>query len=228
MKPILLFDIDGTLLHVKKNFLHEIIHQILTEFKLSNVSLKNRSFAGRTDRDIFSELIKEYSHVRDLYHSVSSRYINLMTDNLSDDDVDMIDGVPEVIDYARQQNLAIGLCTGNFREVAYAKVGAIGLQNTFQFGGFGCDHHDRNHLPGLASEEFKEKFKQPAKSEQFIVIGDTPNDIRCAHHFGAKAVAVTTGGFKQNQLRDQNPDLILDSMSSPEKWLPKLTRASQT
>ncbi len=28
---------------------------------------------------------------------------------------------------------------------------------------------------------------------QFIVIGDTPDDIACAHDFGARSVAVATG-----------------------------------
>ena len=228
MKPILLFDIDGTLLHVKKNFLHEIIHQILTEFELSDISLKNRSFAGRTDRDIFSELIEEFSHTRDLYDSVSARYIKLMTENLSAEYVDMIEGVLDAIDFARLHNIPVGLCTGNYREVAYAKVGAVGLNKVFGFGGFGCDHHDRNHLPGLASMEYKKRFSQPAESKRFIVIGDTPNDVRCARYFGAKAVAVTTGGFNKMQLRKSKPDLILDSLRRPEKWLNQLTRASQT
>lgn len=228
MKPILLFDIDGTLLHVKKNFLYEIIHQILTEFELSDISLENRSFAGRTDKDIFSELIEEFSHTRGLYESVSARYIKLMTENLSAEYVNLIEGVREAIDFARLHNIPVGLCTGNYREVAYAKVGAVGLHNEFSFGGFGCDHHDRNYLPGLASMEYKEKYNQPAESNRFIVIGDTPNDVRCARFFGAKAVAVTTGGFSTTQFRKHNPDLILDSLRSPKKWLFQLTKASQT
>jgi len=228
MKPILLFDIDGTLLHVKKTFLHEIIHQILTEFELSDISLKNRSFAGRTDRDIFTELIEEFSHTRNLYDSVSARYIKLMTENLSAKDVDMIEGVRDAIDFARLHNIPVGLCTGNYREVAFAKVGAVGLNEIFEFGGFGCDHHDRNHLPGLASMEYRKRFNQTAKSNRFIVIGDTPNDIRCARHFGAKAVAVTTGSFSKVQLGKYKPDLILDSLRSPKNWLDQLTRASQT
>jgi phosphoglycolate phosphatase-like HAD superfamily hydrolase len=227
MKPILLFDIDGTLLHVKKNFLYEIIHQILTEFEISDISLENRSFAGRTDKDIFSELIEEFSHTRDLYDSVSARYIKLMTDHLSAEYVEMIDGVRDAIDFARLQNIPIGLCTGNYREVAYAKVGAVGLNNVFSFGGFGCDHQDRNHLPGQASMEYTKKYKQPADSNQFIVIGDTPNDVRCARFFGAKAVAVTTGGFNKAQLRKHKPDLILDSLQSPQEWFFQLTKASQ-
>lgn len=227
MKPILLFDIDGTLLHVKKNFLHEIIHQILTEFELTNISLENRSFAGRTDKDIFSELIEEFSHTRGLYESVSARYIKLMTENLSAEYVNMIEGVRDAIDFARLHNIPVGLCTGNYREVAYSKVGAVGLHNVFAFGGFGCDHHDRNHLPGLASMEYKKRYNQPAESNRFIVIGDTPNDVRCARYFGAKAVAVTTGGFNKAQFHQHKPDLILDSLRSPEKWLFQLTKANQ-
>jgi phosphoglycolate phosphatase-like HAD superfamily hydrolase len=75
--------------------------------------------------------------------------------------------------------------------------------------------------------EYTKKYKQPADSNQFIVIGDTPNDVRCARFFGAKAVAVTTGGFNKALLRKHKPDLILDSLGSPDEWLIQLTKASQ-
>ncbi|PKD42542.1 HAD family hydrolase [Rhodohalobacter barkolensis] len=227
MKPILLFDIDGTLLHVRKKFLHEVIHQILKEFKLTSVSLKNRSFAGRTDRDIFSELILEHSQTDDLYDSISSRYISLMTENLSATDVEAIDGIFGMIEFAQKHDLHIGLCTGNYREVAQAKVEAIGLEGTFLFGGYGCNHHDRIHLPKLAKLEYQDVFKRTARAEDFIIIGDTPNDIRCARHFGARVIAVTTGSFSFDQLTDHKPDLILDSLEEPDKWMPKFTTTNQ-
>ena len=52
--------------------------------------------------------------------------------------------------------------------------------------------------PTLDKQPNLEHFKPAADDsdlapEQFIVIGDTPNDIDCARHFGARAVAVGTG-----------------------------------
>ena len=50
--------------------------------------------------------------------------------------------------------------------------------------------------------------------EQFIVIGDTPNDIDCARHFGARAVAVGTGRFySREEIMACEPDAILNDLS---------------
>ena len=55
------------------------------------------------------------------------------------------------------------------------------------------------------------------KPEQFIVIGDTPNDIACAREFGAKAVAVATGrSHSAAELAKFEPDiLLLDLQDTP-------------
>jgi phosphoglycolate phosphatase-like HAD superfamily hydrolase len=50
--------------------------------------------------------------------------------------------------------------------------------------------------------------------EQFIVIGDTPNDIDCARHFGARAVAVGTGRFySREEILACEPDAMLPDLT---------------
>lgn len=219
MNPILLFDIDGTLLHVKKGFLLDVIHQILIEFDLTHLSLKNRSFAGRTDRDIFTELVDGLPDSEYLFTEVSGMYKKMMANHLSRFDVVMIPGAVDTVGYAIDNRLEAGLCTGNFREVAYAKTNAIGMPDTFRFGGFGCHHHDRNYLPELARQDYETRLNRKADPDQFIVIGDTPNDIRSAQYFGARSVAVTTGSFDKEQLLDYRPDIIVDNLYPPEDWV---------
>jgi phosphoglycolate phosphatase len=50
------------------------------------------------------------------------------------------------------------------------------------------------------------------------VIGDTPNDIRCAKYFGARAVSVATGSFSRNQLEKHDPDLLLENLGEVSDW----------
>lgn len=219
MNPILLFDIDGTLLHIKRKFLYDVIDRILFEFEISHITVKNRSFAGRTDRDIFSELVGNGPDSDYLYKEVTAMYKKMMTENLSRFDVDIIPGASDTINYALEHNFELGLCTGNFREVALAKTDVIGFNNYFLFGGFGCQHSDRNYLPELARLDYQTRLDKTAKADQFIIIGDTPNDIRCAKHFGARSVAVATGGFEAGQLAEHSPDIILAGLHEPEDWI---------
>ena len=53
-------------------------------------------------------------------------------------------------------------------------------------------------------------------SAQFIVIGDTPNDIDC-QHFGARSLAVGTARlYRCEDLESCNPEILVDDFSKLE------------
>lgn len=216
MKPILLFDIDGTLLHVKKSFMQDVTHAVITDLGLSRRQLSEISFAGRTDRDIFSEIVELISHEPDkkrvLFAEIKKAYLSVLLQELKPEMIDVIDGAMETVHLAVERGLHVGLCTGNFREAAHKKVEAAGLANVFLFGGFGCKHSDRKHLPEAAHREYIEFSGLQPEKDAYVIIGDTPNDVRSAKFFGAKSVAVTTGSFNSAHLRASEPDHIVDSL----------------
>lgn len=222
MKPVILFDIDGTLLDVKRDFLFSVIKSLLNELNIEKPKSPSRSFAGRTDRGIFTELIGEHDEKEIIFEQFRKRYIEEMLNGLSSKQIKRYEGASEVVDYAIENGYKVGLCTGNFREVAYAKIRTAGFdEELFPFGGFGCHHENRNYLPGLAHREYSKQFNHAPPPEHYLVIGDTPNDIRCARYFGARVIAVTTGHFSREELYDHKPDLILDSLEKPQNWLEK-------
>ncbi|WP_158551360.1 HAD family hydrolase [Rhodohalobacter sp. SW132] len=221
-RPILLYDIDGTLLNVKRDFLLSIIAEQLERFGVEKPDARPQSFAGRTDRGIFMELIGEREDGEEIFKRLTKSYMDAMNVNLTSMHVHQIEKAVESVRAAKNLDIPIGLCTGNFRSVAMKKVEAAGLNGFFSFGGFGGIHSDRNFLPGEAANEYQEIFGIKPESNSYVVIGDTPNDIRCAKYFGALSVAVTTGGFTAAQLEPHRPDLILDSLDNPRHWLSKL------
>lgn len=222
IKPILLYDIDGTLLNVNRKFLLSVIKEQLDKHGVKKPQAEPRSFAGRTDRGIFMELIGEREDGEEVFKQLTRSYMDAMNESLSPAYVHRIeDAVISVLE-AKKLNIPIGLCTGNFRAVAMKKVEAAGLKDTFSFGGFGGVHESRNFLPGDAASEYRQKYGEEPEPICYVVIGDTPNDIRCAKYFGATSVAVTTGGFSAEQLAPYRPDLILDSLTDPARWLNEL------
>jgi len=61
------------------------------------------------------------------------------------------------------------------------------------------------------------------RPEQFIVIGDTPNDIACARHFGARVVAVATGRIHSAEdLLEHKPDALLPDLLDTESVIKTL------
>lgn len=220
--PVLLYDIDGTLLRVQRQFLRQLIKEQLNRFKIIKPDSEMRSFAGRTDRGIFMELIGDHPNPENLYRQLRKTYSLSMAEQLSREHIKLCAGAVESVRQAVKAGYDVGLCTGNFRTVAMKKVETAGLTGVFKFGGFGESSEDRNQLPGQAAREYHALFNSLPEPGCFIIIGDTPNDIRCAKHFGAKSVAVTTGGFSQEELAEYKPDLILDSLIDPDNWLKKL------
>jgi phosphoglycolate phosphatase-like HAD superfamily hydrolase len=91
----------------------------------------------------------------------------------------------------------------------------LGLAEFFTLpGAFGDESHDRRDLPALAADRIRKHLQLELAPEQFIVIGDTPNDIECAKHFGARSLAVDTGRFyTTDDLIDCKPDALLPDLS---------------
>jgi phosphoglycolate phosphatase-like HAD superfamily hydrolase len=97
----------------------------------------------------------------------------------------------------------LGLLTGNYEAVARLKLSRAGIGRYFPAhqGAFGSDGEDRAALPAIARRRAGSPG-HPYPREQTIVIGDTPRDVACARADGLRCVAVTTGPFGSNELRE--------------------------
>jgi phosphoglycolate phosphatase-like HAD superfamily hydrolase len=112
------------------------------------------------------------------------------------------------------------LLTGNVERLAEAKLRAAGIHHYFQKrGAFGSDAEERDHLPAIAAERINQHMGLTLAPEKFIIIGDTPRDIKCARHFGARVLAVASGQHSTAQLKDHKPDALLEDLSDTEAVL---------
>src|ERR1044072_5579359 len=129
---------------------------------------------------------------------------------------ELLPGVRETLqalaDHPRYES---ALVTGNIKPMAELKMELVGLEKFFTLpGAFGDESHNRRDLPARAAERIRKHLQMDLAPEQFIVIGDTPNDIDCARHFGARAVAVGTGRFYPNdELLVCEPDALLPDLA---------------
>jgi phosphoglycolate phosphatase-like HAD superfamily hydrolase len=109
-------------------------------------------------------------------------------------------------------SVAVGLLTGNIAGGAQAKMRHFGLDHHFPFGAFGDDHHDRNELGPVALERASGHAGRSFSPRETLVIGDTPEDIRCAQAMGARCLAVATGSFSAAQLREHGAEIVVESL----------------
>src|SRR5205085_1709271 len=129
---------------------------------------------------------------------------------------EVLPGVRETLEVLSQHpRYQSALVTGNIEPMAQLKMQLVGLDKYFTLpGAFGDESHNRRDLPALAAERIRKCLQIDLPPEHFIVIGDTPNDIDCARHFGARAVAVGTGRLYSNEeLLKHQPDSFLPDLS---------------
>ena len=139
----------------------------------------------------------------------------------------LLPGVRETLaalhDQPRYQS---ALLTGNIKPMAQLKMELMGLDHFFTLpGAFGEESHVRRDLPALAAARIRNHLGMAIPAEHFIVIGDTPNDIDCARHFGARAVAVRTGRmYSDEDILAAEPDAILPDLSNTDLVLTTLDK----
>ncbi|AXJ02565.1 Phosphoglycolate phosphatase, HAD superfamily [Cyclonatronum proteinivorum] len=220
MRPVfILFDIDGTLVKVRQGFMPRLIDVLLRKLGRDTIEVGSTSYAGRTDRDIFTKLLKANGICTSNFEALRKTYVETLDEMLSPADLDTIPGAAEAAEWCYENSSASGLLTGNFREAAFTKLHRAGLDRYFETGAFGGDHYERNALPEVAWQIGRQLIGDNLQPEDMVIIGDTPRDVACAKHFGCKSVAVTTGPFTREELRKHQPDLILDSLAAPQEWL---------
>lgn len=81
------------------------------------------------------------------------------------------------------------------------------------FGAFGSDDEDRNVLLPIAVGRFHALTGIRVGYADCVVIGDTPRDVRCAKPYGAVSVAVATGGYSMEELREAGADVVMEDLT---------------
>jgi phosphoglycolate phosphatase-like HAD superfamily hydrolase len=224
---ILLWDIDGTLMRSNRRdaFKDYTIPMLEGVFGTAG-RLAEMSVSGMTDLQIVAEALREegftHEHIRERAADLRERYMLEMERAVSRGGAGLfytLPGVREVLEATSQHpRYRNALLTGNIEPAAHLKMRLVGLSEFFELpGAFGDDSHDRRDLPALARERINRHLKLELQPTQFIVIGDTPNDIICAQHFGARAVAVATGRmYAPEDLLAHKPDTLLPDLTDLE------------
>ena len=214
---LLLFDIDGTLVRVRSAARTALVRAV-ERVTGHTVSVEGVSFSGRTDPQIFSEVLRrnKLPTRTDILNDVLTSYSDLARKGIQSAHVEQLPGAPDLVStLADHDHVRLGLVTGNVQSIAVHKLRMAGLADFFPTGAFGDDHADRAHLPRLAILRASLHARTPIDPEDTIVIGDTIHDINCARSAGSQAVAVSTGTPASSTLASHGPDLLLDTLQAP-------------
>jgi phosphoglycolate phosphatase-like HAD superfamily hydrolase len=229
---ILLWDIDGTLIRSTRPGGYKVYTiPVLEEIFGTSGRLADMRVSGMTDLQIVFEALNDSGISQEEILAQAETLVARLTEEarrVTGNGVKFFELLPGVRDtleaLAAHPRYQSALLTGNIKPMAELKMELVGLDHFFTLpGAFGDESHNRRDLPARAAERIRKHLQMDLTPEQFIVIGDTPNDIDCAHHFGARAVAVGTGRFySTEEILAHKPDKFLLDLSDVDLVLSTL------
>jgi len=215
MVRLVLFDIDGTLVHTGGAGVKAFAKVFAAEFGAHN-GIQHMKFAGRTD----VSLVREFFGLNNIpdtsanFERFFERYVHWLDHILAHSKTEECPGVRALITDLQTlpEPPMLGLLTGNIRLGAEIKLRHFGLWDHFETGGFADDDEDRNKIAAEAKRRSERLMGRQLDGEEIIVIGDTPLDIRCGRAIGAKVLAVATGGSRYGELETHQPDWVVEDV----------------
>lgn len=220
---VLLFDVDGTLLlsgGAGKRGMDRAFEKLFgVKQALNGVPL-----AGFTDRHIFRNVCSQHGLpcTEETHDAFKQYYIEYLQEEIRAENPEkyLLPGVENLLNLlSRQEDVKLGLLTGNYAETAKIKLGHFSIDHFFAFGAYGDDAEEREKLLPFAMQRFKELTGTDVPQKHVWVIGDTPRDVSCAKPHRVRTIAVMTGFFSKESLAKENPDYILRDFQDPEKVL---------
>jgi phosphoglycolate phosphatase-like HAD superfamily hydrolase len=209
MVRLVLFDIDGTLIHTGGAGVKAFAKVFSSEFNAAD-GFERLKFAGRTDLSLVREFFgfHQIPPTPENFQRFFDCYVFWLDHILQQSKTRLCPGIWELIRglQALPKPPLLGLLTGNIRLGAEIKLRHFNLWDVFQTGAFGDDHEERDQIAAIALQRGSRLLKADLPGHQVLIIGDTPRDIRCARAIGGRCLAVATGGHPLQELELHQPD----------------------
>jgi phosphoglycolate phosphatase-like HAD superfamily hydrolase len=220
---VLLFDIDGTLVLTGGAGVRAMSRAFEDVFAVPD-AFRDIKMPGRTDTNILSAAaeahgisfaIDRLAHFQQVYLAHLGRELHEPGPRKG-----IMPGVVALLDALEARDDAyLALLTGNYEAAAQAKLSYFDLWRYFRCGAFGDDAPDRNGLLPRALGRIRDCGGPVVAPQDVVVLGDTPLDVACAAASGARSIAVATGGYDVDALRDAGADVVLQDFSDTREVL---------
>lgn len=217
MIEAILFDIDGTLLHTGGAGAVAWQRAFLELYEVE-ANIEEHTHAGMTDPEIAEIVFREVLG-RDGSEVERAEAIGCYLGHLADAVAEsegyfVIEGIEELLARLAEEEVVLGVVTGNIEPAAHIKLARGDLNKYFIFGGYGSDSRSRTALTKKALERGAEVSGKPLDPDRTIVVGDTPRDVKAGHGAGMHVVGVATGSYSVEELKDAGADWALENVSA--------------
>jgi phosphoglycolate phosphatase len=218
-KPLVLFDIDGTLLQTVSEVHLDSFNVALKKVFDIDIDVRYVPTLGYIDRQILEMagvkkgISKET--VAEKLEDLENEMVNYFNKTLNKEDINCRKGVKEMLETLTAKGVLVGLMTGNCERIARGKMKMIGLNDFFKFGGFGDVLFDRNAVGKSAVEN----GKKLGEVSNVFVVGDTPRDIKAGQGINAKTIGIVTENYSAEKLKEVGADFVFEDFIDVKRFL---------
>jgi phosphoglycolate phosphatase-like HAD superfamily hydrolase len=233
-RPLVLFDLDGTLLRAgdrahQRALLDGVRDVLGVEPVFAGVPL-----AGRLDGQIVHDLVAEHglaaADVDAALPAIAARTTERYLEATARDGWTgaVLPGVVPLLDALEQpgpdgDRWVVGVLTGNLEGVARARLEHAGLAHRLHLGAFGDANVERWELVAVAMGACSDHHGGSHVVARTVLVGDTPRDVEAAARAGARSLAVPTGPIAPDTLAASGPDAMVDDLTDTARVVALLT-----
>ncbi len=201
---LILFDIDGTLLHSGGAGKDAMIRAFEEVFGVRD-GFTGIRMSGKTDPGILREALQQagLSWDDEAVERFKRRYFELIGEELRKPRPAqrLMPGVRELLEALHAHgDVVLGLLTGNWRESGFAKLAHFGIDHFFEIGAFSDDSENREELLPFALQRLRQQRGLELPARDVWLVGDTPRDVACGIVHGARVLGVATGEYTEDDL----------------------------
>ena len=209
---LIMIDVDGTLVDSVPDLAY-CIDEMMQKLGMQKWGeTKVRHWVGNgipklVERALTGEL--EGRSIKEVFDIAYPIFLDLYEDNKAQRSY-LYDGVREGLDYLKSQGYQLGCVTNKSEQFTHLLLKVLGIFNDFKIiiSGDTLAKRKPDPMPLLyCAEHFN------LKPEECLMLGDSVSDVKAARAAGFDIICMSYGYNHGNDIADENPDLVIDSMS---------------
>ena len=208
---LIMIDLDGTLVDSVPDLAY-CIDEMMVKLGLQKWGeTQVRHWVGNgvpklVERALTGEL--EGQPIKEVFDVAYPIFLDLYKDNNAQRSY-LYDGVREGLDYLKSQRYQLGCVTNKLEQFTHPLLKVLGIFNDFKIiiSGDTLAKRKPDPMPLLyCAEHFN------LKPEDCLMLGDSVSDVKAARAAGFDIICMSYGYNHGNDIADENPDLVIDSM----------------
>jgi len=209
---LIMIDVDGTLVDSVPDLAY-CIDEMMQELGLQKWGeAKVRHWVGNGIPKLVERALSgalKGRPIKEVFDIAYPIFLDLYEDNTAERSY-LYDGVREGLDYLKSQGYQLGCVTNKSEQFTHPLLKVLDIFNDFKIiiSGDTLAKRKPDPMPLLyCAEHFN------LKPEECLMLGDSVSDVKAARAAGFDIICMSYGYNHGNDIGDENPDLVIDSMS---------------